>query len=97
MSDAKIRLYVDQPLATGQAVALSEAQANYLFNVMRLGRGAAVALFNGRDGEWQATVAETGKRSGVLIALALWLVLRPTQAAVPLQTPTASASTTTGR
>lgn len=31
-------------------------------------RGAAVALFNGRDGEWQATVAETGKRGGVLIA-----------------------------
>ena len=34
---------------------------------------------------------------GVLIALALWLVLRPAQAAAPLQTPTASASTTTGR
>ena len=87
MSDAKIRLYVDQPLATGQAVALSEAQANYLFNVMRLGRGAAVALFNGRDGEWQATVAETGKRSGVLIAQTqsallrlppdLWLIFAP--------------------
>ena len=87
MSDAKIRLYVDQPLATGQAVALSEAQANYLFNVMRLGRGAAVALFNGRDGEWQATVAETGKRGGVLIAQTqsaplrlppdLWLIFAP--------------------
>ena len=87
MSDAKIRLYVDQPLAAGQAVALSEAQANYLFNVMRLSRGAAVALFNGRDGEWQATVAETGKRGGVLIAQTqsaplrlppdLWLIFAP--------------------
>lgn len=87
MSDAKIRLYVDQPLAAGQAVALSEAQANYLFNVMRLSRGAAVALFNGRDGEWQATVAETGKRGGALIAQTqsaplrlppdLWLIFAP--------------------
>ena len=35
-------------------MALSEAQAYYLYNVMRLPRGAAVALFNGRDGEWQS-------------------------------------------
>ncbi|MEY3307157.1 MAG: hypothetical protein RLZZ413_1195, partial [Pseudomonadota bacterium] len=37
MQDAKIRLYVEQPLAPGQAVALSRDQAHYLFNVMRLG------------------------------------------------------------
>jgi 16S rRNA (uracil1498-N3)-methyltransferase len=34
---------------------------------MRLGAGAQVALFNGRDGEWLAEVAEAGKRSGVLV------------------------------
>jgi 16S rRNA (uracil1498-N3)-methyltransferase len=67
MSDAKIRLFVDQPLGAGQAVALNEAQANYLFTVMRLGRGAAVLLFNGADGEWRAEIAETGRRSGILI------------------------------
>lgn len=67
MSDAKIRLYVDAPLANGQAVGLNEGQANYLFAVMRLGRGDAVLVFNGRDGEWRATVAEGNKRSGVLV------------------------------
>src|SRR5690606_21612902 len=51
----------------GQAVALSEGQANYLFAVMRLPVGAAVLLFNGRKGEWLAEVAEAGKRRGVLV------------------------------
>ncbi len=45
---------------------LSREQAHYLFGVMRLGAGAGVLLFNGRDGEWRATVAEAGKRGGVL-------------------------------
>ena len=65
--DAKVRLYVDQPLAQGQAVALSQDQAHYLFSVMRLAPGAVVAVFNGRDGEWRAEVAEAGKRGGLLI------------------------------
>ena len=66
MQDAKIRLYVEQPLAPGQAVALSRDQAHYLFNVMRLGAGAPVLLFNGQDGEWRAEVAVAGKHGGVL-------------------------------
>ncbi len=84
---AKIRLYVEHPLGAGQSVPLDRGQANYLFNVMRLGAGDAVALFNGRDGEWRSTVAETGKRGGVLVAEAqtaplrhppdLWLVFAP--------------------
>jgi 16S rRNA (uracil1498-N3)-methyltransferase len=87
MSEAKIRLYVDQALAAGQPVALNADQANYLFNVMRLARGAAVALFNGRDGEWLARVAEAGKRGGILISEVqtaplrlppdLWLIFAP--------------------
>ena len=68
MSDRpKIRLYVDHALQAGQTVDLSRDQANYLFNVMRLGQGAQVALFNGRDGEWRALVAEAGKRGGSLV------------------------------
>jgi 16S rRNA (uracil1498-N3)-methyltransferase len=47
-------------------VELSREQGNYLFNVMRLGPGDAVALFNGRDGEWRATVREASKRGGTL-------------------------------
>ncbi len=63
---AKIRLYVEQPLGQGQSVELTREQAHYLFGVMRLSVGGPVALFNGKDGEWLAEVAEAGKRGGVL-------------------------------
>ncbi|WP_425081725.1 16S rRNA (uracil(1498)-N(3))-methyltransferase [Ruegeria arenilitoris] len=63
---AKIRLYVEHPLGQGQSVDLTREQAHYLFGVMRLAVGGHVALFNGRDGEWLAEVAEAGKRGGVL-------------------------------
>lgn len=62
-SGPSIRLYVEAPLEPGAGVAASDAQAHYLLNVMRLGAGAAVLLFNGRDGEWQATVTVPAKRS----------------------------------
>jgi 16S rRNA (uracil1498-N3)-methyltransferase len=87
MKRAKIRLFVDQPLGPGQSVALSQAQAHYLFGVMRLSAGDFVSLFNGRDGEWQAEVAEAGKRRGVLLCQEqsahlqlppdLWLLFAP--------------------
>src|SRR5664280_1097685 len=48
------RVYLDAPLAEGQAVSFDRAQANYLANVLRLKHGDALLLFNGRDGEWQA-------------------------------------------
>ncbi|QFT94228.1 Ribosomal RNA small subunit methyltransferase E [Roseovarius sp. THAF9] len=66
MSTAKIRLYVEHPLGEGQTVPLDRDQAHYLFGVMRQGTGDAVLLFNGHDGEWHATVAEAGKRKGLL-------------------------------
>jgi len=57
------RIYLDAPLAGGQAVALDRDQANYLINVLRLKLGDGVLLFNGKDGEWAATLAGTGKRT----------------------------------
>jgi 16S rRNA (uracil1498-N3)-methyltransferase len=43
-------------------VELEAAQANYLGNVMRLGPGAELLLFDGSSGEWLARIAETGKK-----------------------------------
>ncbi len=87
MSEAKIRLYVDQALAPGQPVAVGDDAANYLFNVMRLSVGGQVALFNGRHGEWRAVVTQAGKRAGVLTCIEatgpqvmpcdLWLIFAP--------------------
>ncbi len=66
MSRPKIRLHVEHPLQAGQTVELTRDRAHYLFAVMRLSPGDQVALFNGRDGEWRATVAEGSKRGGRL-------------------------------
>ncbi len=65
----KVRLFVTETLARDVAVAVAREQANYLFNVMRLVSGDAVALFNGRDGEWRAEVADAGKRGGRLVCV----------------------------
>lgn len=62
----KIRLFVTGALSEGGRVLLEADQAHYLFTVMRLGVGAWVAVFNGRDGEWLAEVVEAGRRGGVL-------------------------------
>ncbi len=60
------RLYLDARFVAGAEVALDAPQANYLLNVLRLKRGEGVLAFNGRDGEWRATLAGTGKRSASL-------------------------------
>jgi 16S rRNA (uracil1498-N3)-methyltransferase len=51
------RLFVDAPLATGERIALERSQSNYLGNVLRLSTGETILVFNGRDGEWQASIA----------------------------------------
>jgi 16S rRNA (uracil1498-N3)-methyltransferase len=51
------RLFVDAALAPGETVTLERDQSNYLGNVLRLGAGDTILAFNGRDGEWQASIA----------------------------------------
>ncbi|HUD86636.1 MAG TPA: 16S rRNA (uracil(1498)-N(3))-methyltransferase [Xanthobacteraceae bacterium] len=51
------RLYVAAPLEAGAVVALAPAQAHYLTTVLRRQSGDSVLVFNGRDGEWSATIA----------------------------------------
>src|SRR5580692_6941035 len=51
------RLFVDAALAPGETVALERNQSNYLGNVLRLSAGETILVFNGRDGEWQASIA----------------------------------------
>jgi 16S rRNA (uracil1498-N3)-methyltransferase len=50
------RLFVDAPLAAGETVTLERSQRNYLGNVLRLAAGDSILVFNGRDGEWQASI-----------------------------------------
>jgi len=65
-----VRLFVDAPLTEGAVIACTPDQANYLGNVLRLGTGDGVLVFNGREGEWHARIAEMGKRRGTLECIA---------------------------
>jgi len=62
---------VQAPLSVGANVACTPEQANYLVNVMRLATGAEIVVFNGRDGEWRARLADVGKRRCSLECMAL--------------------------
>lgn len=56
------RLFVRQPLSEAVTVELGAAQANYLGNVLRMGSGSELRVFDGQSGEWLARIAETGKK-----------------------------------
>jgi 16S rRNA (uracil1498-N3)-methyltransferase len=60
------RLYVEQPLAAGAAIALLPPQAHYVRDVLRLGTGDTMLAFNGRDGEWEGHLELAGKRAAAL-------------------------------
>jgi len=59
------RLFTAADLAAGTEVALDEAQAHYLRHVMRREEGASLLLFNGRDGEWKATLSLRGRKEAL--------------------------------
>jgi len=61
------RLFVQSPLAAGLTVALERAQAHYLGTVLRLTSGGRVLVFNGRDGEWSATLTLQKRAAGLLV------------------------------
>jgi 16S rRNA (uracil1498-N3)-methyltransferase len=50
------RLFVDADLAAEASVALARDQSNYLGNVLRLSAGDTILVFNGKDGEWRASI-----------------------------------------
>jgi 16S rRNA (uracil1498-N3)-methyltransferase len=64
-----IRLFVPHDLDAGALLELDEGQSRYLAAVMRQAVGDEVAVFNGRDGEWRATLAKVGKKAVSLTAL----------------------------
>jgi 16S rRNA (uracil1498-N3)-methyltransferase len=61
------RLFVESPLAAGLTVALARAQAHYLGTVLRLTSGDRVLVFNGRDGEWSATLTLEKRAAAILV------------------------------
>jgi 16S rRNA (uracil1498-N3)-methyltransferase len=56
------RLFVREPLGKGARVELNAGQANYLGNVLRLGAGSELLVFDDSTGEWLARIAEAGRK-----------------------------------
>jgi 16S rRNA (uracil1498-N3)-methyltransferase len=55
------RLFLNGDLQVGQEAEIPADQAHYLRHVMRMGSGDAVTLFNGRGGEYRATISKLSK------------------------------------
>jgi len=64
-----IRLFLPDEIRENQELALSEDQIHYLLHVMRQREGDCVSIFNGKDGEWQATIQELNKKKGIIRAI----------------------------
>lgn len=84
---AETRLYVEDALIAGATIGLDAERAHFLKHVLRLGPGAAVSLFNAKDGEFLAKIDGVGKGWASLTLEAqlrparpevdLWLVFAP--------------------
>ncbi|TIW26331.1 MAG: 16S rRNA (uracil(1498)-N(3))-methyltransferase, partial [Mesorhizobium sp.] len=57
------RLFVPDDLGTGIEFDAGPQQSHYLMHVLRLGEGAELLVFNGRDGEWSAAIAAKSKKA----------------------------------
>lgn len=65
------RLFVPDAIAAGATIETSGEQSHYLANVLRMGEGAELLIFNGRDGEWRARLVAKTKKSVRLEAIEL--------------------------
>ena len=87
----KARLFINVPLNDGKIITLAPDQMHYLLHVLRLGVGAPIAVFNGVDGEYLATIIEAvKKRCAISIKVRsrpqiqcrdLWLLFAPVKKA----------------
>lgn len=59
----KLRLFVEEALAPGRVLDLTAAASHYLATVMRRHTNDALRLFNGSDGEWNATIIDISRKT----------------------------------
>jgi 16S rRNA (uracil1498-N3)-methyltransferase len=72
-------------------MVLDKAQTNYLINVLRMKEGSSLLVFNGKDGEWRASLSNSTKKSTVIVlveqtrkqtaATDIWLCFAPLKTA----------------
>ncbi len=69
LSSVVVRVLVPEAARSGVVVALPEDEAAHVTRVLRLALGDALRVFNGRGGEWHATICARS-RAGVSVELA---------------------------
>lgn len=65
------RLFVEHALAGNSVITLESDAAHYLRNVLRLKKGFLLTVFNGKGGEYAATVAEASRKF-VSLSISEW-------------------------
>jgi len=60
------RLFIDEALSPGALLVPPPEALNYLLNVLRMREGEPILLFNGRDGEFLAQLADVTRRAAKL-------------------------------
>ncbi len=83
----RTRLLVAGDLQEGGEVSLRAGQVHQLRTVLRLGEGDRILVFNGRDGEWLASIESLSRGAGYLACVErvreqrappdLWLLFAP--------------------
>ena len=73
---ARVRLFIDGTLSGHEAVTLDRDRSHYLLNVMRLGLGDPVEVFDGRTGAYAARLIEANRKAAVLGVDAMTAPLR---------------------
>jgi 16S rRNA (uracil1498-N3)-methyltransferase len=63
---ALTRLFVNESLTSGAALQLDRDQARYLGRVLRLRSGDSVRVFNGNDGEFNASIVSLAKDAAAI-------------------------------
>ncbi|BCX80643.1 16S rRNA (uracil1498-N3)-methyltransferase [Methylomarinovum caldicuralii] len=59
----RVRLYLPQPLQADSEIVVGDERAHYLRTVLRLRPGAALTVFNGGGGEFEAEVLALGRKA----------------------------------
>jgi 16S rRNA (uracil1498-N3)-methyltransferase len=59
---AKARVFIDQPLISGNTLALPAEAARHLVQVLRMRSGDSFVAFNGQGGEYEAVLQANSKR-----------------------------------
>lgn len=60
------RIYTHQQLTTGEQLALEESTSHHLSKVLRMQAGRKLVLFNGKGGEFAATIVEVTKKQVIV-------------------------------